>query len=76
MVAEPGLTPVTIPALFTVATLLLSDPQLPPGLPLEVRVILVPTHTGEAPEREPALGCGFTVRLSPEVSVPQPLVTV
>ena len=47
-----------------------------PPLPVVVKMVVAPTHTEEAPETVPALGCGFTVIDLVTVAEPQPLVTI
>jgi hypothetical protein len=75
MVTEPTDTPVTTPAVLTVAreaSLLL---QVPP-VPVVVKLIVVPVHTVLGPLIVPALGMGNTVIGLVLRAVPQALVTV
>lgn len=60
MVAEPALTPVTLPELPTVATAGLEELQTPPVVASE-SVMEAPAHTVEGPEMVPAEGERFTV---------------
>ena len=62
MLAVPGPTPVMTPVpLFTVATPGESDVQAPPIFPLEVKVVVPPTHIACVPLNAPALGAVVTV---------------
>ena len=61
MVTLPEATPLTTPLLFTVAIELLLLLQLPPAVPVEVNVVLEPTHTDDAPFIVPALEDVLTV---------------
>jgi hypothetical protein len=74
MVAVPAVTPVTIPAGFTVA-LLLELVQVPPPVALE-SMIVCPSQTVLSPEMPPGSGNGFTLTVNVAVAVPQRLVTV
>ena len=77
MVAVPAATPVTTPvAAFTVATDGVRLLQLPPVVPLLVKVAVDPTQTVAAPLTVPAMAAGFTVITLFELNVPQLLVTV
>jgi hypothetical protein len=74
MVTEPTDTPVTTPAVLTVAreaSLLL---QVPP-VPVVVKLIVVPVHTVLGPLIVPALGDKFTVIGVEIIEVPHALVT-
>lgn len=77
MVALPASTPVTTPvAEFTVATRLLLLLQLPPPVPLLVKVVIDPWHSVEEPLTEPALAAALMVILADDAELPQVLLTV
>jgi hypothetical protein len=60
MVVVPGLTPVTTPTLFTVATPVLDDVHglAAAGVPDPVKVMVAPSHTAVGPV---IVGCALTV---------------
>ena len=74
MATLPADTPVTMPALFTVAMVVLALLHTPP-LPVVLRVPVAPTHTVEGPPMVPASGNGFTVTVAVAATVPQVPVT-
>lgn len=77
MVAEPAAPPVTTPVVaFTVATRLLLLLQLPPAVPLLVKVVTEPLHNVEAPLTEPALGRALMVILEDDAELPHVPLTV
>jgi len=63
MVVVPGLTPVTTPALFTVATPVLEDVHglTAAGVPDPVNVVVDPTQTFNVPV---IVGCALTVTVA------------
>ncbi len=72
MVAVPGVTPVTTPAVTVAWALLLL--QVPPATP-SVIVIVASAHTPVAPVIVPASGMGLIAISFVAVAVPQLLVT-
>jgi hypothetical protein len=60
MVTVPADTPVTMPEVLIVATLVLLLLQLPPDT-VDVSVIVRVAQTDDGPEMVPALGNGITV---------------
>ena len=76
MVVLPAATPVTTPVLASiVATAVVPLLQVPPAI-LLLSIMVVPTHTEEAPLMVPAFGIGLTVMFADAVADPQTLVTV
>lgn len=75
MVAEPVLTPNTIPEPSTEATPALEEDQVPP-VAASVSVMEAPTHTLVGPDIEPATGAGLTLSEAVAVAEEQPVVTV
>jgi len=77
MVVLPAATPVTTPVVAsTVATPGVVLLQVPPLLPLELKLMVEPAHTAEAPLMVPASGSELTVTTIPAVDEPQLLVTL
>jgi len=77
MVADPAATPVTTPVVaFTVAAAVLLLLQLPPPVPLLVKVVVLPAHNAEAPLTVPAPGRAFTVTVVAMEACPQPAADV
>ena len=75
MVEFPGAMPVTTPVPGTiVATVDVPLLQVPPVLPLLLKLIVEPTHTDDAPVIVPAFGTGVTAIVDEAVDVPQPFV--
>ena len=73
IIAIPALSPLTVPDVLTLATvilLLLHEPPL-----VLVSVIFDASQTVCAPSIVPAIGNGLTVTICVSVAVPQPLVT-
>src|SRR5882672_9914121 len=72
MVVAPAATPVTTPALLTVATPVLDDVQglTAAGAPDPVSAVVFPTHTVNVP---PIVGCALTVTVT---VLPHPLLFV
>ena len=66
----PGVTPVTTPEVFTVATLVAALLHIPP-VAASVRFVLVPVQTLSTPVIAPAKGSGFTVTTAVAATVPQ-----
>ena len=62
--------------LFTVATPGESDVQAPPIFPLEVKVVVPPTHIACVPLNAPAFGAAVTVTVRVAVALEQPPVPV
>lgn len=75
IVSRPGATPVTTPAVLTVAMVVLALVQVPP-VTASARVPVDPTHTTDAPVMVPASGSGFTVTACIAIADPHMLVTV
>ena len=75
MVVVPAETPVTIPEIFTVATLGAVLLHIPP-VAGSVNVVLVVGQIVNVPDIEPATGLGFTVITAVAATVPQVLVIV
>ena len=72
MVVDPAATPVTTPVPeFTVATAVLLLLQLPPVLPLLVKVVVAPVHMVEEPLTVPASGRGLMVIFAEATELPQ-----
>ena len=72
----PAEIPVTTPELLPIVAIEVPvEVQTPPGAP-SARVIVLPTHTEDAPLIMPAEGTVFTVTSLTEVDVPQVLVIV
>ena len=63
MTVVPGFTPVTTPALFTVATAVLEDVHglTAAGVPEPVNVVVVPSQTVNVPL---IVGCALTVTVT------------
>jgi hypothetical protein len=77
MVVLPSATPVTTPVVgFTVATPGVVPLQLPPLLPLALKLIVEDTHTDARPLTVPASGSELTITFIAAVDEPQLLVTV
>ena len=77
MVVFPDATPVTTPVTgSTVATPGVVLLHVPPVFPLELRLIVEPAQTDDAPLMVPAFGREFTVTTIPAVEDPQLLVTL
>ena len=77
MVEVPAATPVTTPvAAFTDATAGLLLLQVPPPVPLLVKVVDKPAHTDAAPLMVPALASAFTVTSLVAADVPHTFTTV
>jgi hypothetical protein len=60
MAVVPAATPITMPDVPTVATVVFDDDQTPPTLVL-LNVRILPTHTDGVPVIVPATGKGLTV---------------
>ena len=71
----PVATPVTTPALLTVASAALLLLQVPPVV-ASVSVMVAPVHTIAGPVMVPADGAGLTVSACVATAVPQLVVTV
>lgn len=71
----PAVTPLTTPEVFTVATEVVPELQVPP-LTVLLSVVLAATHTRLLPVMVPAAGAGFTVMFLVALADPQLLVTV
>jgi hypothetical protein len=77
MKEELDATPVTTPeVLFTVAAAVLFDDQVPPLLPLLVRVVVPPTQMPSVPLSVPAFGAAVTVTVRVAVALEHPPVPV
>ena len=63
------------PEVFTVATAVLLDVQVPP-LTVEAKVVVVPTHIACVPDKVPADGAAVTVTVLVAVASAQPTVPV
>ncbi len=74
--AVPADTPVTTPEEFTVATAVLLLDQVPPELPLVVKVVVPPAHIFCVPLKVPALGGVVTVTVRVAEALAQPPVPV
>jgi hypothetical protein len=74
MVSNPADKPVTRPEAAIKAWLF--EALHEPPVAVDVRVVVAPTHTAEAPESVPAPGIGFTVIANELDAVPQVLTTV
>ena len=75
MVVVPAVTPVTEPAVPTVATAVLLDDQAPPDT-ASVRVMLPAGQTVAEPDMLPADGVALTETVLVADAVPHPVVTV
>ena len=75
MIAVPAVTPVTEPAVPTVATAVLLDDQVPPGT-ASVRVMVPAGQTVAEPDRLPADGAALTETILVTDAVPHTVVTV
>ena len=75
MVAVPADTPVTVPVLPTVATVVVVLLQAPPVV-ASLNPVVDPAQTVAVPVIVPADGNGLTVTTLVAAAVPQPLVTV
>ena len=75
MVAVPAATPVTVPVLPTVATVVAVLLQAPPVV-ASLNPVVAPAQTIAVPVIVPADGSGLTVTTLVAAVVPQPLVTV
>ena len=75
MIAVPDDTPITVPVLPTVATVVTVLLQAPPVV-ASLNPVVEPAQTVAAPVMAPADGNGFTVIIDVAAAVPQPLVTV
>lgn len=69
MMVVPVATPLTIPAVPTVATVMSDEVQLPPGKVAEM-VMSLPLHTVVSPVSVPATGSAFTVMIAEVVQLP------
>lgn len=77
MVALPDATPVTTPvAGFTVATRLLLLLQLPPAVPLLVKVVTEPPQSVDEPLTRPAFGRALMVMFAEATELPHVPLTV
>ena len=76
MVAVPAPTPVTRPEASTVATAVLLEDQVPPGFPLELKVVVPFEHIACVPLRVPATGPAVMVTSLVAVALAQPPVPV
>ena len=74
MLSVPDATPVTTPALFTVAIPVYKEVHVPP-LTVSLKETVDVAHTVLAPLIAPASGKGFMVIKCVAVAVPQLLVT-
>ena len=75
MVAVPADTPVTMPVVPTVATVVAVLLQVPPVV-ASLNPVVAPAQTVAVPVMVPADGNGLTVTTLVAAAVPQPLVTV
>jgi hypothetical protein len=75
MFAIPALMPVTFPDASTIAIVVLSLLQLPPGVPLLLNVMIDPGHTEVSPLIAPAFAGAVTVTVVVFSVVPHVFVT-
>ena len=75
MVTLPLTTPVTTPAVFTVAKAVLLLLQVPPVIESN-KLIVLPTQTAFEPVIALTVGNGFTVTERVRTTVPHELITV
>lgn len=76
MAVTPAAIPVTLPEADTVATPGKLLAQVPPVLPLLLKLINEVAHTAAGPLMVPASGCAFTEIFVDALAVPQVVVTV
>lgn len=72
MFAVPWFTPVTTPALLTIAIFVLSLLHVPPAVAVVVNAVTDPAHTDELPLMTPETTCAFTVICLEADDTPQP----